>query len=66
LGRRHERGAAVRDVRTDATDDKKCVGREQLDTWQREGRKFRHFNGDYLGTKRPPNHLPEIEYIPVS
>ena len=53
-------------MKTDATDDKKYVGREQLDTWQQEGRKFRHFNDDYFGTKRPPNHLSEIKHTRVS
>ena len=53
----------AREGLSDATDDKKCVGRERTDTWQQEGRKCRHFNGDYLGTKPPPNHLPEIQYV---
>ena len=53
----------TREELSHATDDKKCVGKEQLDTWLQEGRTFRHYNGDYQGTKRPPNHLPEIQYV---
>ena len=52
-----------REELSDATDYKKCVGREKLDTWQQEGRTCRHYIGDYLDTKRPPNHLPEIKYV---